>query len=123
VGLPKANRLKHRRDFQAVYQRGIRRSSSNLVLRALLDPAKEDNSVSSTRFGISIGLKVSKKAVVRNRIKRQIKGAIRELLPQIDRGWRIAIVVRASAIECKYEHFLRELKELLKNTKIIINGH
>lgn len=123
MGLPKANRLRNRRDFQAVYQRGIRRSSSNLVLRALLDPKpKEDYPISSTRFGISISQKVSKKAVVRNRIKRQIKSAIRELLPQIEGGWRIAIVVRASAIECKYEHFLRELKQLLKNTKII-NGH
>jgi ribonuclease P protein component len=123
VGLPKANRLRNRRDFQAVYQRGIRRSSSNLVLRALLDPKPEENNpISLTRFGISISQKVSKKAVIRNRIKRQIKGAIRELLPQVDRGWKIAIVVRASAIECKYEHFLRELKQLLKNTKII-NGH
>jgi ribonuclease P protein component len=123
VGLPKANRLRNRRDFQSVYQRGIRRSSPNLVLRALLEPEPKENCpVSLTRFGISISQKVSKKAVVRNRIKRQIKSAIRELLPQIEGGWKIAIVVRGSAIECKYEHFLRELKQLLKNTKII-NGH
>ncbi|MEL6787158.1 MAG: ribonuclease P protein component, partial [Cyanobacteria bacterium J06607_15] len=32
------------------------------------------------------------------------------------------IVVKPKAIECKYEHFLRELEELLKQTKII-NGY
>jgi ribonuclease P protein component len=78
--------------------------------------------VSATRFGISISQKVSKKAVIRNRIKRQIRSAIRELLPHLSPGWKVVIVVRPSAVECKYEHFLRELKQLLVKAKIV-NGH
>jgi ribonuclease P protein component len=35
VSLPKAYRLRHRRDFSAVYQSGLRRSTHNLTLRAL----------------------------------------------------------------------------------------
>jgi ribonuclease P protein component len=124
VGLSKANRLRNRRDFQAVYRQGIRRSSSHLILRALSDVKADSQSpILLTRFGISISQKVSKKAVVRNRIKRQLKAAIRELLPQIKQGWKVVIVVKAEATECKYEHFLRELKQLLTNTKLIINGN
>jgi ribonuclease P protein component len=123
VGLPKTNRLRNRRDFQAVYQKGIRRSGSHLILRALLAVKPEQESQEFlTRFGISISQKVSKKAVVRNRIKRQIKAALRKLMPQIERGWKVVIVVRSNAVECKYEHFLRELEQLLTNAKII-NGH
>jgi ribonuclease P protein component len=123
VGLQKANRLRNRRDFQTVYQQGIRRSSLHLILRALSSVKSEETTHKIvSRFGISISLKVSKKAVVRNRIKRWIKAAIRELMPQIDRGWKVVIVVRSNAVECKYEHFLRELKQLLTNAKII-NGH
>ena len=123
MGLPKANRLKNRRDFQTVYEQGIRRFSPHLILRGLLIKQLEPESPSEeTLIGISISQKVSKKAVVRNRIKRQIKAAFRELLPAIAPNWKIIIVVRRQAVECKYEHFLRELKQLLIEAKII-NGY
>ena len=123
MGLPKAHRLRDRKDYRAVYEQGIRRYSPHLTLIAL--PAKENQNtalIPATTFGISISKKVSKKAVVRNRIKRQIKGVIRTYLQSVDPGWKVIIVVKPKAIECKYEHFLRELEELLKQTKII-NGY
>ncbi len=123
MGLPKLNRLRDRRDFRAVYEQGIRRYSPHLILRALLtiDP-EHTNNLKPTAIGISVGKKVSKKAVIRNRIKRQIAGAIREMLPSIAPGWKVVIIVKSAAIECKYEHFLRELNQLLKEATII-NGH
>ena len=123
MGLPKAHRLRNRQDYRAVYDQGIRRYSPHLTLVALLS-REQDNSVSTqeTKIGISISKKVSKKAVVRNRIKRQIKGVIRSNLSKIRPGWKIVIVVKPKAVKCKYEHFLRELEELLKESKII-NGY
>jgi ribonuclease P protein component len=123
LGLSKPHRLKNRRDYRAVYAQGIRRYSPHLTLLALADgDAQGADSTPASSFGISISKKVSKKAVVRNRLKRQIKGVIRTYLPKIKPGWRIVIVVRPKAIECKYEHFLRELEELFKQAKII-NGY
>ena len=122
MGLPKTHRLQNRKDYRAVYEQGIRRYSPHLTLIALPHENKDLVAKPATKFGISISKKVSKKAVVRNRIKRQIKGAIRTNLPWIDPGWKIVIVVKPKAIECKYEHFLRELEKLLKQTKII-NGY
>ena len=123
MGLPKTHRLQNRQDYRAVYEQGIRRYSPHLTLITLLPHENKDlASKPATMFGISISKKVSKKAVVRNRIKRQIEGAIRTNLPWIDPGWKIVIVVKPKAIECKYEHFLRELEKLLKQTKII-NGY
>lgn len=75
--------------------------------------------IPSTRIGISIGKKVSKKAVVRNRIKRQIRAAIREVLPQMSGGWKLAIGVKSTATKCEYEHFLRELKQLLTRAEVL----
>ena len=123
MGLPQIHRLKHWRDFRVVYQQAIRRHSEHLVLRALSTrTVGEQSQINPSRIGISIGKKVSKKAVIRNRIKRQIHGAILQLLPRILDGWQIVIVVKPTAVECKYDHFLRELEELLKKTKII-NGY
>ncbi|BAZ43055.1 protein subunit of ribonuclease P [Chondrocystis sp. NIES-4102] len=120
MGLPLAYRLRNRHDYRTVYEQGLRRYSPHLTLIALApsDPL----AMSNTMFGISIGKKVSKKAVIRNRLKRQIKGVIRTYLLSINPGWKVIIIVKPQAIECKYEHFLRELEELLKQAKII-NGH
>ena len=122
MGLPKPHRLKNRQDYRAVYAQGIRRYSPHLTLIALQEFNAGGKCLPQSSFGISISKKVSKKAVVRNRIKRQLKGVIRTYLKEIEPGWRVVIVVKPKAIECKYEHFLRELEELLKQTKII-NGY
>ena len=119
MGLPQVHRLRHWRDFKAVYQGGIRRQSPHLTLRALQEYPPE---VKATRLGISVSQKVSKKAVVRNRIKRQLRAAFRQLLPQIAPGWKIVLIVKPEATKCKYEHFLRELEQLFKKAEII-NGY
>ncbi|MGV0025870.1 ribonuclease P protein component [Phormidesmis priestleyi] len=119
MALPKANRLKQRRDFTAVYQRGLRRNSANLALRALRPRQKAETPKLPSQIGISISKKVSKHAVVRNRIKRQIRVALRQLLPRIPNGWKVVIVVRGSAIECDYFQFLQELEQLLVDAEVI----
>lgn len=132
--LPQANRLRHWRDFQAVYQKGIRRSGRYMTLRGLrqggrardvLTPATSAPIAQGTppsRIGISISRKVSKKAVVRNRIKRQIRAAVRQLSPRLSPGWWLVVVVRSTALECDYAQFLRELEQLLVEAEVL-NGH
>jgi ribonuclease P protein component len=124
--LPPANRLKHRKDFSAVYRKGMRRNSAHLSLRALRKPKSVESakptaekSLQPTRTGISISLKVSKRAVVRNRIKRQIRAALRQLLPRIKMGWDLIIVVRSNAQECNYAEILQELEQLLVEAEVL----
>ncbi|MEB3211981.1 MAG: ribonuclease P protein component [Leptolyngbyaceae bacterium] len=75
-----------------------------------------------TKVGISVSQKVSKRAVIRNRIKRQLKAAIRSLIPCFNNGWLLVIVVRPSAVQCDYGQFLQELEKTLKLTEVW-NGH
>lgn len=75
-----------------------------------------------TRIGISISQKVSKRAVIRNRIKRQIRAAMRQLLPRFPLGWNLVIVVQPQAVQCDYFQFLRELEQLLIESEVL-NGH
>ena len=119
MGLPSKHRLKGRSDFQTVYKKGIRRSSRYFILRAFPTSTNSAIKTIDTKIGISISRKVSKKAVERNRIKRQIRAVFRSLLPRISSPWLIVIVVKPEAKECKYEHFLRELEKLLIKAKII----
>ncbi len=134
MALSKPNRLKHRKDFSRVYQQGLRRNSANLTLRALpssksfAKKSYEPESYSDltpqapSQIGISISLKVSKRAVVRNRIKRQIRAALRQLLPRLTADWKLVIIVRPQAVECDYFQFLQELEQLLLDAEVL-NGN
>lgn len=132
MALPKAHRLRDRRDFDVVYRHGIRRSTPHLVLRALHTshpasagvktaalPIGESQILPETLIGISVSQKVSKRAVVRNRIKRRIRAAFQQLLPQIPPGWRLIIGVRPQAVQCEYGQFLQELKQLLADAEVL----
>lgn len=128
MALPRQNRLGSSRDFNRVHRRGTRAATRHLAVRALnlhrskiADTQSVDGKPSalSSSFGISISRKVSKRAVVRNRIKRQLKAIIRQNLADILPGWQVVIVVRPAAIECGFDDFLRELEGLLKKLKIL----
>ncbi|MBW4655060.1 MAG: ribonuclease P protein component [Kaiparowitsia implicata GSE-PSE-MK54-09C] len=122
--LPKNHRLTHRDEFALVYRRGRRHKGARLTLRAFrVKPTSPDLApVAPTRVGISISQKVSKRAVVRNRIKRQIRAIVRSLLPYISPGWLVVVVVHPTAVECDYAEFLQELKQLLTDAEVC-HGH
>ncbi|OKH37156.1 ribonuclease P protein component [[Phormidium ambiguum] IAM M-71] len=146
MALPKAHRLKNRQEFSALFRKGIRCTTPHLTLRALRQSAKPELGKQSTsrlsppvatargnevaiaqaklpsRLGISISQKVSKRAVVRNRIKRQLKAAFRQLLPKVAPGWLLVIVVKPEATQCDYHQFLQELEQLLVEAEVL-NGH
>jgi ribonuclease P protein component len=128
VALPKAYRLKSRQDFQAVFREGIRRHSSHFTLRALKPPLSTEPSLDTappaTKIGIAISTKVSKRAVVRNKIKRQMTAALHQLLPKLVPGWRLVLIVKTTTAEseCQTHKFLQELKQLLAQTEVL-NGN
>jgi len=133
VALPASYRLKSRQDFQAVFREGTRHHSVNFTLRALRpqrlkEPSGETDPYLANqvcpKIGISISTKVSKRAVVRNRIKRKITAALAKLLPKLVPGWRLVLIVKPKAAEseCVNPQFLQELEQLLVQAEAI-NGN
>jgi len=66
-------------------------------------------------------VKVDKRSVVRNRIRRQIQAVFRHLLPRIAENLDILVVVQPPAIQCGYLHFLQELEQVLAHAEVL-NG-
>lgn len=119
MALPKQYRLTRTGDFSKVYRHGRKASSQHLVVKALEIPGQLSESCS--RFGITISQKVSKRAVVRNRLKRQIRAVLQTLMPRVKPGFWIVIVLRSAAVECDYWQFLRELEQLFLELEVF-NG-
>ncbi len=111
--LPPRHRLRHRAEFEAVYRRGKRWSSRHLTLRGYVLAG------APLRVGITASLKVSKSAVIRNRLRRQIRAALRQCLPQLDQCWQLVISLRPGADACDYWQLERELKTLLTDAKVL----
>ncbi|MEO0534560.1 MAG: ribonuclease P protein component [Cyanobacteria bacterium P01_A01_bin.123] len=129
MALPKVYRLRRRQDFTAVYRNGKQSGTKHFVVRALRISQPQDQAsggeavaLPETRLGISVSQKVSKRAVVRNRIKRQIRAAFYQLIPRINRGWWLVVGLRPTAVECEYGQLLRELEQILIKLEVI-DGH
>jgi len=85
--LKEKNRLQKQKDFEKVFKCGRSFKKSFLYLKA------NKNGLESTRFGFVVSLKVSKKAVDRNRIKRLLREIVATNLQEIAGGYDIVIVV------------------------------
>ena len=89
--MPKAARLRRRREFLQVQQRGRRLYAGEVIVLAL------GNSPGGPRIGITVSSKVAN-AVARNRVKRWVREAFRRIaadLPPID----LVVIARKGAPE------------------------
>ncbi len=84
--LPKSMRLKGYKCFDHLHRSGIRFHGSLMVLRvskalpSLMNPKTRPIKTQSCRCAVSISSKVSKKAVVRNRLRRIVHDHLKERL-------------------------------------------
>jgi ribonuclease P protein component len=88
-GVQRRNRLSRSRDFDAVYRHGRSVSTRYLVLYWF---PREDGS-DEPRLGLAVP-KATGGAVVRNRIKRQLRESWRARLEQVPRGRDYVLIAR-----------------------------
>jgi ribonuclease P protein component len=111
--LPNENRLRKEKEVELVFKTG--RSVFDLVcgfkfLR---------NNLSVSRFAILVGTKVSKSAVKRNRVRRQIREIIRLNLPKIKSGFDFLFIVRPEAKDKKYQDLEKIIIDGLKRARLM----
>ena len=104
--MQRRNRLSRSRDFDAVYRQGRSVSTRFLVLYRFDRPGEDDG---DARLGIAVPKKIGG-AVTRNRIKRRLREAWRELLPDVPAGSDYVLLVRAplAEVEARDAAWLKE---------------
>lgn len=112
--LKRVNRLRKRYQFNYVYKAGTHFSSDNLVL--YLTPSKTKH--------IKVGIAVTKKighAVVRNRVRRQIRELIGALIPQLKQNCNIIIVAKNNITQASFAELSAQLNKLVKKADLFAN--
>jgi ribonuclease P protein component len=90
VKLPKAARLRRRREYLAVQERGARLYSGELLVLS------GGAAVDRPRIGITVSSKVAN-AVGRNRVKRWVREAFREIQPELP-AVDLVVIARTGAL-------------------------
>lgn len=75
---------------------------------------KAENKEESSRFGIVVSTKISKLAVDRNRIKRQMRSAIKSLLPKLKANYDILILTKRNILDATDEVITKDLESALQ---------
>lgn len=94
--LPKKYRLVKKKDCEKVWRYGKSFFEEEIGFKAL------KNNLSASRFGFIVGTKVSKKAVQRNKIKRQLREIIRSKIKSIKTGYDFLIIALPKILERDY---------------------
>ena len=111
--LPRSYRLRYEQDLKALFSKG--KSVFDVLCRVKYRP----NGLLVSRFAVVVGTKVSKSAVERNRIRRQAREEIRVLLPEIEGGQDVAVLVNPAARGKSASAIRRSVQTLLRRTPLL----
>ena len=108
------NRLKKEKDFQKVFNYGRTVASDIISIRFL------DNKIQEIRVGFIVSKKISKKAVVRNKIKRILREQTRKKINNMKKKFDLIITAKGKILNLKSEEIGISLEKLLKRAEILI---
>jgi len=104
--------LSRPQDFAALQSDGTLRSHPLLLVRFLR------TDLDTTRFGLSTGRKLGG-AVVRNRVRRRLREALRVMAPSFQPGWDVLIIARPGMVNADHEALVGALRRLLARGGVI----
>jgi ribonuclease P protein component len=107
----RARRLRKGSEFDTVYQKGTVVSGPLLVLRYL------QNGEGPARWGFAVGKRISKKAVDRNRVRRRLREAARQL--RIVPGHDIVVTARGRALESSFGDLQSALEAAVRRAGLL----
>ena len=107
--------LRTPRQFAALQQ------SSKSKVHPLLVARFAPNDLQRTRFGFSTGRRLGG-AVVRNRVRRRLREAVRSLAPRTRRGWDVLIVARPASASASYAATVEALERVMQAGGVLSEG-
>jgi len=107
-----ARRLSARADFERVRREG--RSWSHRLLVLVACP----NALDFSRVGVAAGKRMGS-AVVRNRAKRLMREAMRQVYPRIRAGWDLVLIARVAIVPVKMQAVAIALESLLRLAELL----
>jgi len=111
--LPKINRIKKKKDFEIVFKNSKSFKNNLFIFRI------RENNLGLNRFGFVVSQKISKKAVVRNKIRRRMTEIMEEKIKDIKNGTDVIIITLPGIEKKKFSELREIINESLIKAKLI----
>ncbi|OGF33442.1 ribonuclease P protein component [Candidatus Falkowbacteria bacterium RIFOXYD2_FULL_35_9] len=117
--LAKENRITSKKEFDSFFGRDFRKSggfsasSKAMVVKAIVTDDKD------CRVGFIINTKIDKKAVVRNKIKRQFRDIMKNRLKLLKKKVYLLFVVMPAIKNLEFAQIEKEVDGLLKRMRLL----
>jgi ribonuclease P protein component len=79
-----------------------------------------ENKLPHSRFGVVVGLKVSKRSTDRNLIRRRIREILRKSLPFIKPGYDVMVLVNPAARGATFPDLVEQMDKVLRKADLIV---
>ena len=117
--LPDEQRLRENRDFRLIYARGRSHADSLAVIYVMRRNGDHADAAPGRRVGFVVSKKLGD-AVVRNRIKRRLREAVRLRLPDLREGpFDVIFVGRTGAKGAEWSAIQAAVGELLRRAGLL----
>ncbi len=117
--LPKENRITKKKEFDSFFstefkkRNGLNQSGQFMILKTY------KNNFGRARFGFIVNNKIDKNAVVRNKIKRQLRKAIQDIFSNLKQFNDCLIIVKPQIKNKDFVDIKKEVEILFKRTHLL----
>jgi ribonuclease P protein component len=111
--LPKENRITDKQDFDEVKKKGKLVQSDSFAFGFI-----EKSADIPSRFGFVVSTKISKKATLRNRVKRAMREGVRQNLTYIKKGVDGVFLAKTAILNKPTPEIMKEVKDIIISSKI-----
>jgi ribonuclease P protein component len=115
--LAKVNRLKKKKDIEKVFEKGKGFKEDFLILKIV------KNDLENSRFAFVVPKKVSKKATLRNKIKRRLRELVRLKIKKIKKGMDLVLLALPGLEKKDFWEMEKIINKLFAKAKLYINGN
>ncbi len=106
--------LKGKKNFDEVLGKGKFAQSESFGIAYLRNDSKE-----ASCFGFVVSTKISKHAVLRNRVKRALSEAVRFMMGEIEPGYNVVFLAKSLSLKKSTDELMREVQVSLRKTKLV----
>ncbi|MBI4591974.1 ribonuclease P protein component [Candidatus Uhrbacteria bacterium] len=112
--LPAPYRLRKTKDIEQVF------SGGKSVFDAVCGLRCRPNGQPVSRFAVVVGTKVSKSAVVRNRLRRRVRAILQKCRTDIAAGFDVVCLVRPDAKKATFRQLEDRLQASLRKARLLV---
>lgn len=113
--LPKLHRLHQDQEIKSLTKAGQTFFLPQFVIKY------QKNQEKISKFAFVVSTKVDKRAVTRNLLKRRMRAAIKDLLPNLSPGFSVLIIAKKQALELDFQAITKQFIFAFTKNKLYAN--